>query len=229
MWSSEKILEFIQMFQSKELLWNPSNKDYHMISRKEEAWQDIANSIDMDVADLKSKMISLSSSFRRENAKIKASRTSGSGTGEVYTPTWFAYEAMSFLNDREKLRKRRHAEAQKSEVEDIKSEIVHNPDSPATETLFATPVPHPSSRPAKRNTNHSLLSEALDDFTSEDAPSPNVETEDYETFHFANYLACKMRKYDTHTKNAVQRGIMELIFKADEGFYTMGQDFSGQM
>lgn len=58
------------------------------------------------------------------------------------------------------------------------------------------------------------------------SPSPIAVNEDSETVHFVNYVASKMKKYDTNTKNAVQRGIMEIIFKADEGLYTVGQSYT---
>ncbi|KAL1454611.1 hypothetical protein WDU94_010827 [Cyamophila willieti] len=104
----------------------------------------------------------------------------------------------------------------------LDEERVDDPDDPTDQqTVFAVPSHPPSSRQARRNTNQnqSLLSEALNVLKSV-ASSSNDGDEDFETDHFVKYVASKMKKYDRNTKNAVQRGVMDITFRADEGFYT---------
>ncbi|CAK1583571.1 unnamed protein product [Parnassius mnemosyne] len=45
-------------------------------------------------------MDSLLGSYRREMSREKKSRITGSGRGEIYVSNWYAYEAFSFLGDR---------------------------------------------------------------------------------------------------------------------------------
>ncbi|KAJ8709361.1 hypothetical protein PYW07_009187 [Mythimna separata] len=52
-------------------------------------------------------MTSLLSAFRREKNKTKKGKGTGKGASEVYKSKWYAYEAMSFLMDRDKPRNRR--------------------------------------------------------------------------------------------------------------------------
>lgn len=44
-----------------------------------------------------------------------------------------------------------------------------------------------------------------------------------EIITFFKFAANKMRKYDTHTKNAVQQAICDILFKADYGYYSQSQ------
>ncbi|CAH1993654.1 unnamed protein product [Acanthoscelides obtectus] len=50
-------------------------------------------------------MISLFASYRREKAKVKKHLGTGKGSQEIYQSTWFAYEALAFLGDRDNPRK----------------------------------------------------------------------------------------------------------------------------
>lgn len=49
----------------------------------------------------KKKIDSIRSGFRKEMKKLKASKTSGSGTGEIYTPRLWYYQYLTFLTDQE--------------------------------------------------------------------------------------------------------------------------------
>ncbi|VVC98164.1 unnamed protein product, partial [Leptidea sinapis] len=44
-----------------------------------------------------------------------------------------------------------------------------------------------------------------------------------EIITFFKFAANKMRKYETHTKNAVQQAICDILFKADYGYYSQSQ------
>ena len=53
---------------------------------------------------MKKKINIYRSNFRKEAKKVEDSMRSGSGTDDVYTPTWTYYEDLVFLKDQEAIR-----------------------------------------------------------------------------------------------------------------------------
>lgn len=49
--------------------------------------------------DIKTKMRNLRTQFGKEIGKMKSSKVSGSGTGEIYQPTWKWFKSLDFLKD----------------------------------------------------------------------------------------------------------------------------------
>ena len=49
--------------------------------------------------DIKTKMINLRTQFGKEMGKMKSSKVSSSGTGEIYQPTWKWFKSLDFLKD----------------------------------------------------------------------------------------------------------------------------------
>ncbi|CAK1594949.1 unnamed protein product [Parnassius mnemosyne] len=110
MWSGEQLLELISLYQENPVIWDPKNPHYFKKNLKNDAWSNIAHSLERDVEECKNKMISLLASHRREKGKVKKSHSSGRGGDETYKSTWFAYKALAFLGDRNNPRKRRNTE-----------------------------------------------------------------------------------------------------------------------
>lgn len=99
-WSNEKVLEFIELYQAEDSLWNSKNKFHKHRNVTADAWERIKSSITLEcsVADLKKKKESLMTTYRHHLNKKKKSVKSGAGHDEIYQTTWFAYAAMdSFL------------------------------------------------------------------------------------------------------------------------------------
>lgn len=99
-WSDEKTLQLIELFQDKPVLWDTKNMNYKNIKMKNDAWKQIAIVLKMpDAKDIiKKKMNSLQASYRKIKSRMKTK--SGMGTDEVVTSTWFAFKALSFLENR---------------------------------------------------------------------------------------------------------------------------------
>ncbi|KAG7300784.1 hypothetical protein JYU34_015114 [Plutella xylostella] len=81
-------------------LWDTRRKEYHNNNVREDLWDEIAKTFVQPKAALKLKMKSLLSSYRRERNREKTSNVTGCGRNEAYKSKWFAYEAFSFLHDR---------------------------------------------------------------------------------------------------------------------------------
>ncbi|KAF9411107.1 hypothetical protein HW555_009969 [Spodoptera exigua] len=227
MWSDEQSLELISLYQEKPVIWDPKNPQYYKKNLKHDAWSDIAHSLERDVEECKNKMISLLASHRREKGKVKKSHSSGKGGDETYKSTWFAYEALAFLGDRNNPRKRRNTEIT-NEPEQSASTSVENDNS----SEFISPNGQaPKKKKSDENKKMGMLSEALGllkSAASSPTPEPrnnNPNNFDSETLFFSNFICSKMQQYNRSTKNAVQRAIMDVIFKADEGCTNFSQHY----
>lgn len=87
------------------------------------------------------------------------------------------------------------------------------------------PICQPPKRKKKEENNRMVLpSENPDEpknvaiIRSYEPPNNNSNSADEEILFFSKFICSKMQKYEKSTKNAVQRAIMNIIFKADEGY-----------
>ncbi|CAH0404754.1 unnamed protein product [Chilo suppressalis] len=97
---NETAIRLIEIYASHSPLWDTRRKEYHNNNVREDLWEEIAKNFVQPKADLKLKMKSLLSSYRRERNREKTSNITGCGRNKAYKSKWFAYEAFSFLHDR---------------------------------------------------------------------------------------------------------------------------------
>lgn len=67
----ETSISLIHTYASHEMLWNPRHEDYYNRTKREEIWDQIAESFGVPKQDLMAKMRSLSGSYRRERNREK--------------------------------------------------------------------------------------------------------------------------------------------------------------
>ncbi|XP_037939281.1 uncharacterized protein LOC119672335 isoform X1 [Teleopsis dalmanni] len=99
-WSRTTILNFIEDYRQKRVLWDPNTKGYHIKQTKYEALKTLGQKYGTEIRSIRSKIKSLRSSFHREHGKV----LSGRRKGVHYQPMWFAYEAIRFILDGEPVR-----------------------------------------------------------------------------------------------------------------------------
>lgn len=107
-WSNELVLEFLDLYQKEDLIWNASHKMHKNRNAIYDAWKRIRDQMSTDCAveDLKKKKDSLMASFRTCLHKVRVTTHSGTGVDEVYKPQWFAFQKMaSFLREKDQPRK----------------------------------------------------------------------------------------------------------------------------
>ncbi|GFR13851.1 MADF domain-containing protein [Trichonephila clavata] len=102
-WSQENLLKLIDLYKTKSLLWHPKHPDYFKKKLKEDAWREIGNELNVSADQCKKKMVCLLASHRRERNKIK--NRNRKRANNFYVSKWFAYNALSFLEDRDLPRK----------------------------------------------------------------------------------------------------------------------------
>lgn len=77
-WTEEMIFRLIDAYRKQEILWDPGNKNYFNKILKSDAWVSVSEEMKkLPVEELKKKMETLLSQFRREKMKLK--KTTGQG------------------------------------------------------------------------------------------------------------------------------------------------------
>lgn len=80
-WPEEMVLRLVEVYKTKNLLWDPKHKDHFKKPLREDAWREIAVEINSTAENCKRKMTALLASYRREKNKVKKSK--GTGTGKL--------------------------------------------------------------------------------------------------------------------------------------------------
>ncbi|XP_049802550.1 uncharacterized protein LOC126236924 isoform X1 [Schistocerca nitens] len=231
-WSTETALKLIECYRERECLWDPTNCDYKNKLKRLDAWREISELLERNVNDVRKKMESLLTSFRRERQR-EANQT-GSGSDEVYRSTWFAFSSMGFLHDKVATKKSGtqrsfhnrtlrkdistprgsgSATAKRSYNEETDGEDKGN-DEPATtpDSCKKSRISDPS---APNQSNHSRADMAYDlNLELNEKRCPRDESSIY-----GDYIAAKHRKYSQHTKSVVEHLVGQILFKADMGLY----------
>ncbi|CAF4948367.1 unnamed protein product [Pieris macdunnoughi] len=163
--------------------------------------KDIASVFYIASSEIERKLKNLSSHYFREKRKYEESKRSGSGRDDVQLPKWFAYKALSFLNDKN------------APVPTVNS---HTPSSSQDNI---TPQTKRTSR--KRNIEREPeVDEALQllrEITSNARPRNDAAI-------FADYISSKLRKMDQYTMCTVQHQIKNIVYEAEMRMGSMNFD-----
>ncbi|XP_050510472.1 uncharacterized protein LOC126887153 [Diabrotica virgifera virgifera] len=244
-WPDDKCIELIDLYHNKRILWDPKDRDHFQKSLKDDAWREIGETMDTPAEDCKWKMINLLASFRREKRKVSRGTCGiGKGRDEAYESRWFAYAAMRFLEDRDPPRRRKttkkdnlHTEEQRDVLADEMhlEEAVYQEEETATSSSSLIPRPDPSRSPRttanedtpaakkrlhKKDTSDSEMMSSAFLILKNAAESLNQDsTELDEIDALCKYLSAKVHKYSPATQIGVQHAVMDVIMKADRGFF----------
>lgn len=86
-WTNDHIINLINEYKKKTCLWDPKHPLFRVQAAKYEAWCELAEIFECEIADLRKKFNSIFASHRREKAKVRVGGRS----------TWFLYNDLSFL------------------------------------------------------------------------------------------------------------------------------------
>lgn len=93
--------DFIETYRNATCLWQVASKEYHNRQKRDAAMKELLEFTLTVVPDatllfLKKRIENIRSCFRREFGKVQASKTSGTGTDNVYIPKLWYYELLEF-------------------------------------------------------------------------------------------------------------------------------------
>lgn len=106
--SEREILQsFIDSYREMSELWDISSNDYSNRDKKKEGYKKLLNIYkkikkNAGIEDVKKKINSLRTNFRKELKKIKDSQRTGSASADIYEPSSWLFLELQFLKDVEK-------------------------------------------------------------------------------------------------------------------------------
>ncbi|XP_045775422.1 uncharacterized protein LOC123874229 [Maniola jurtina] len=206
-WDDSAVLLLIEKYQENELLWNPRHMDFKNRNKRNDAVRDIASVFNIASTEIERKLKNLSSHYFREKRKFEESKRSGSGRDDVQLPKWFAYKALSFLNDKN------------APVPTLNS---HTPSSSQDNITPQTTLPSTRTSRKRNIEREPEVDEALQllrEITS------NARQRD-DAAIFADYISSKLRKMDHYTMCTVQHQIQNIIYEAEMRMGSMNFDTS---
>lgn len=93
------IIRMIEMFRQREELWNKNCLAYCRNDLKKKAFKEIAQELNVSEEFIKKKLRALRSTYIIEKRKVERSKRSASDEKNVYEPSLFWYNEMTFLDD----------------------------------------------------------------------------------------------------------------------------------
>ncbi|XP_069680489.1 uncharacterized protein [Periplaneta americana] len=210
-WDEEKCLQLIDVYKSCTTLWDQKDPNYYKKEVKKEAWNEVGAILGTTGASCKQKMVNLLASFRRERMKIRRSAKKEKNEMYHYKSSWFAFNALLFLLDREKTIEDLLAG---KTVGDSSGEITV--EDTQTSHSFIREVPK---KKVKQEPKEEIILKDIVGIIKSATTRHTDEEECDEIKSFCNFIQQKMKKYTTHTKNLVQQEICQVVFRADQGFY----------
>lgn len=103
-WPYDKVLQLIALFQQRPMLWDTRCEDYKDRQKRREATVELAAHFHVERNEIERKLKNLQSHFYRE-VKKEEQWSVCRGSSAAYRSKWFAYRAMRFLVDKDKLKR----------------------------------------------------------------------------------------------------------------------------
>ncbi|XP_047112777.1 uncharacterized protein LOC124789448 isoform X2 [Schistocerca piceifrons] len=235
-WLEDDVMLLIEEYRHHRCLWDPRDPEFKMHTRKNEAWQEIAEALKVPSEEVKKKINSLLASFRRERRKEAA--TSGMPAGKKYRSGWFAFKSMSFLLDKVGWTKGRCSEEntveevdidvtslEGSEDEGTSNDIVLQTEYPASDEVHVGDVEEPPRKKCRKGDAYdeaaadlNMIINIIDTIRNKKQATNNKKQEKKSPRDiFSDYVAFKLKTYNNHVQNIVQFKIHEVFFQADMG------------
>lgn len=99
-WTNEDTIAFMELYQTKPILWDPKHRWHKDKAKVNDAWVEISNVFNKPIDELKNKKNSIMATFRGHLRRKKASIRSGAGQEDIYKPIWFLYNLIeSFMGN----------------------------------------------------------------------------------------------------------------------------------
>ncbi|CAH1113552.1 unnamed protein product [Psylliodes chrysocephalus] len=242
-WSNDSVLQLINAYRIRPVLWNSLDSYYKIKNKKEDAWRELADMLNTDIAEIKKKMQSLLASFRRERQKLKT--ISGMGAEEVYDTKWFAFKSLLFLKDKnqpvetqdtegnnenESIEMTQDEDLEESSDRDL-NETISNENHADHEAIipkrkqFVSPK-----RIQKKKLKPNEDPRVTDAYAVMTDLKSNISAQTKDGCSvYGEYIGFKLRSYNSYTRAIVEHHINTIIYNADMGFYAPNNNSNIQL
>lgn len=105
----EFLTEFIELYRSFTCLWLVKSKEYSDRNKKDLAYIELVKKYkefdpSADRNTVVKKINALRTVYKKELSKVNKSEKSGAGADDIYKPTLWYFDLLSFLNDQDSAR-----------------------------------------------------------------------------------------------------------------------------
>ncbi|XP_050548015.1 uncharacterized protein LOC126909621 [Daktulosphaira vitifoliae] len=211
----QQLRDFVSKYKDLKCLWDIRCKDYSNRDKKKDAYSELLVVYklikpDASIDDVKKKINTLRSNFRKELKKIHESKRSGAGADDIYQPSSWLFEELAFLADLEK-----PVDSTSSINDDTNNEKVPNNESSEAiqQTKNAVPTfirPLPKKSKSTISQQNELLSLACNYLTNEE----NRQDSDLDQ---AKVWANTLKTLTPNQKVFAQKAINDILFEAQLG------------
>ncbi|XP_025196112.1 uncharacterized protein LOC112595201 [Melanaphis sacchari] len=227
-WTNENVLKLIEVYRSKEIIWNPMNKNHFNKILKNDAWNEIASELSDHISttitanECKTKIVTILAAYRREKMKIRKSIGTGSGAEDVYKSSWFAFESLEFLKNKDTPRQRRCTMADDNDPTEINQIPTEELQIHSKETQITSENQGSSTQPSKKK---KIIKEdgRLDKAFKILESAASASAVNNESQSFGQFVGSKLEKYNQQVRSIVQYEISNILFKADYGYFNQQQ------
>ncbi|XP_072390121.1 uncharacterized protein [Diabrotica undecimpunctata] len=171
-------------------------------------------SSDATIEDVRKKINTLLSDYRKEQKKIKESKRSGAGADELYSPTSWVYYALQFLDKHEKPQTS-HLSIIEKEVElpiTIQPEQFSTPSTSSINSLYQEQLSKQQKRRRNWDDNATKQSKLLSlacSYLSKQGSNANLD--------IAKVWATKLEKLHPQQKLFAEKAINDILFEEEMG------------
>ena len=200
-WNEEITSTLIDMLEERPCLWDIFNTEYAKRDKREKAYEEITDVIELDVKEIKSKIHNLRAQLGRELNKVKRTK-SGQSTSERYVSNWVYWDRLQFLVPQMQPSKQR---------DNLDNTVTERNESKGDDVIISDddrendPSPPPPLKKSKRNPKGSRFEAML---------AKNNESKRLEVSPFALYVDQKLKEIDPKTRFIVEKIINDVIFEA---------------
>lgn len=118
--------EFLEIYKGLPALWRIKSDEYSNRVMKASAYEHLIEKLKEIFPQANREMVTkkintLRTAYRKELKKLKESQKSGAGADEVYEPTLWYFDKLSFLEDQEQLVQGVTTMEEKNEAERVKT------------------------------------------------------------------------------------------------------------
>lgn len=226
-WSDVEVDELIDMLEERVCLWDVFHKEYHLRNKREKAFEEMEENLEISIADIKTKIASLRAQLGRELTKTKAKK-SGQALSENYKSNWIYWDRLQFLvavmqagkskdnlpAQERSLSPELDAEGSPDSVDAENNKAVNlDDDSPFSRLSSETPKPGRGPRAkicsSDSDTRKELLSTCIQ-VLKEPMPQPQSQSSP-----FSLYVAEKLSHLDRRNRMIAEKRISDILFEIE--------------
>ena len=227
-WCDAEVDRLVELLEERPCLWDVFCKDYHVREKRERAYEEIENELEIDLNDIKTKIVGLRSQLGRELSKTN-NKKSGQAVSDNYKSNWIYWDRLQFLvpvmqagKSKDNLPDRQSSSSPESfdSISEHGSPEMGKDEPPVRSRKFSKPSNEVSKR-CLESSKTELISTCIQVLKE---PS-NVQAEVTQC-HFSKYVSEKLASFDRRTRLIAEKRISDILFELemnDQSHQIMGQ------